>query len=220
MRDAVRAVHELVGQVEPVDELEARHLADTLLWLESTDDVFRRRKPDVPDRHLVAYAVLMAADGAILLADHLLAGRWLPTGGHVEPDEHPAQTARREVREELGVDVPFAPPGGGPRFVTVSQTVGPGTHTDVSLWFVLEGRTDMPLLPDPQEFEAVRWWTPAEVRAEQPSRFDPGFLRFMDKIGDAVPSPSGPALAPDGDSRGFGTLGARPRSSGDRAPLS
>ncbi|MEE3919135.1 NUDIX domain-containing protein [Micromonospora sp. BRA006-A] len=28
---------------------------------------------------------------------------WLPSGGHVEPGEHPADTVRRELREELGV---------------------------------------------------------------------------------------------------------------------
>ncbi len=220
MRDAVRTVHDLVGQVQPFDDLEERHLAETLLWLESTDDVFRRRRPDVPQQHLVSYAVLMAPGGATLLADHRLAGRWLPPGGHVEPGEHPAQTASREIHEELGVDATFALPGARPRFVTVSQTVGPDTHTDVSLWFVLEGSEDMPLRPDASEFAAVRWWTPEEVRGEDPARFDPGFLRFLSKIGAAALSPSGPTCAPDGDSRGFGTLGGRPRSSGDRAPLS
>ena len=42
-------------------------------------------------------------DGGVLLVNHINAGLWLPPGGHVEPDEHPAQTASREALEELGI---------------------------------------------------------------------------------------------------------------------
>jgi 8-oxo-dGTP pyrophosphatase MutT (NUDIX family) len=36
-------------------------------------------------------------------------GCWLPAGGHVEPDETPAQAAIREVLEETGLDVILVP---------------------------------------------------------------------------------------------------------------
>jgi 8-oxo-dGTP pyrophosphatase MutT (NUDIX family) len=43
-------------------------------------------------------------DGRTALHWHRL-GRWLPPGGHIEPDEDPLQAVLREVREELGLDV-------------------------------------------------------------------------------------------------------------------
>ncbi len=105
MRSSVTAVHRLVAALEPRDDLEAQHQTDTLRWLEDTDDVFRRSKPAIPDPHLVSYVVMVDPDdGSSLLVDHISAGLWLPPGGHVEPDEHPADTARRELQEELGVD--------------------------------------------------------------------------------------------------------------------
>ena len=170
----------LVG-LEPGDELEAAHRAHVLSWLESTDDVFRRVKPAEPPQHLVSYVVPVdSEDGSVLLVDHINAGLWLPPGGHVEVDEHPALTARREVHEELGLE----PRGLGERpvFLTVTETVGMDAgHTDVSLWFVLECGRGQALKPDRSEFHRVRWWTPAELQKADPSRFDPHFRRFLDR---------------------------------------
>jgi ADP-ribose pyrophosphatase YjhB (NUDIX family) len=104
MRPSVALVHDLVSELALVDDLEAEHRSDTLRWLRTTDDVFRRVKPATPTRHLVSYVVpIDRTDGSVLLVDHVNAGLWLPPGGHVEPDEHPARTARREAREELGI---------------------------------------------------------------------------------------------------------------------
>jgi hypothetical protein len=105
MRPSVQKVHQLVLEIAPLDELESKHRTRALRWLESTDDVFRRAKPSTPTPHLVSYVVLVdPSDGSCLLVDHINAQLWLPPGGHVEPDEHPADTARREAQEELGID--------------------------------------------------------------------------------------------------------------------
>src|ERR1700759_2231382 len=104
MQPSVAVVHQLVGRISAADDRARRDRAETLAWLEATDDVFRRVKPDVPPKHLVSYVVpIDPDDGAILLVAHRNAGRWLPPGGHVDPDEHPAATASRELDEELGV---------------------------------------------------------------------------------------------------------------------
>ena len=177
-------VHDLVLGIVPGDAQEAEHRAETLRWIEATDDVFRRVKPATPDRHLVAYVVLLDPDdGSMLLVDHINAGLWLPPGGHVEPDEHPADTAARETREELGIEPVFADSAKRPFFITVTETVGQDCgHTDVSLWFLLTGQRGMTLTPDPGEFSETRWWTAEQVRADTCGRFDPHFQRFLAKL--------------------------------------
>jgi hypothetical protein len=70
-----------------------------------------------------------------------------------------------------------------PVFVTVTETVGiDAGYTDVSLWFVATCRRDHPLKPDRKEFRAVRWWTPADLRPADPTRFDPHLTRFCVKL--------------------------------------
>lgn len=55
---------------------------------------------------LPSAAVLpVRADGAVLLMRHHGSGRWETIGGMIEPGEVPEDAARREVREEVGVDV-------------------------------------------------------------------------------------------------------------------
>lgn len=184
MRPSVQVVHEIVANIEPFDEIEAAHQADTLRWLEATDDVYRRVKPATPERHLVSYIPMVDPGGSTLLVDHINAGRHLPSGGHVEPDEHPVDTARREAREELGIEAHFVDTPARPAFVTVTVTGGiDAGHTDVSLWFLLAGHRDMPLVGDPSEFRGMRWWTPDEIRASDPTSFDPHYLRFLAKLG-------------------------------------
>lgn len=181
-------IRELVEALTPTDELEARHRAECLAWLAGTDDIFRREKPRTPSPHLVAYFLLWdEGDGSVLLVDHIKAGLWLPSGGHVEPGEHPVETVRREVVEELGVPAVFSPRyGERPAFLTVTETVGrpQERHTDVSLWFVLSGSRDQTLTPDPGEFRSVRWWTPQQVGAANPETLDPHLGRMMAKLAE------------------------------------
>ncbi|WDZ83595.1 NUDIX hydrolase [Micromonospora cathayae] len=184
MRDSVAVVAELVADIVPADPLEAEHRADTLRWLSGTDDVFRRARPATPARHLVSYVVPVDPDdGGVLLVDHVNAGLWLPPGGHVEPDEHPAATARREAHEELGLVLAEHAVAEVPAFLTVTRTVGiDAGHTDVSLWYVVEVRRDQRLDPEQGEFRAARWWSPAELSGTDPARFDPHFGRFRAKL--------------------------------------
>jgi ADP-ribose pyrophosphatase YjhB (NUDIX family) len=176
------AAYDLVSSIGPGDDLESRHRAGTLAWMRETDDVFRREKPATPPRHLVSYVVPVdPADGSLLLVEHRNAGLWLPPGGHVEPDEHPADTARRELDEELGVDGVAA----RPVFLTVTRTVGQDAgHTDVSLWFPAAVGRDAELRPDAAEFAGIRWWTRDALLAADPARFDPHLRRFLRRTDD------------------------------------
>jgi 8-oxo-dGTP diphosphatase len=129
---------QLIEAIDPLDELETAHRADALEWARSNASLYRIKKPDVPDKHLVSYfAIFHPETNKILLQDHLLAQLWVPAGGHVDPDEDPAETVRREIIEELGMEADFI--HDKPQFITVTKTNGQGHHTDVSLWYVLRG---------------------------------------------------------------------------------
>lgn len=94
----------------------------------------------------------------------------------MEPGEHPAVTAARELEEELGVTGAAAVP----TFLTVTVTVGVDAgHTDVSLWFPATVRRDEPLRVDEGEFAGVRWWSRAELAAADPARFEQHLGRYL-----------------------------------------
>ncbi|MFY9931584.1 MAG: NUDIX domain-containing protein [Streptosporangiaceae bacterium] len=181
MPDGPRAVARIVTAIQPFDRTEREHQAAVLTWLDGTADIYRRAKPATPPVHLVSYAIpLNPLDWSVFLVDHRLAGLWLPPGGHVEPGEDPAVTAARETREELGLEAEFFRPD--PALVTMTRTIGQGQHTDVSLWYVLAGHPGLPITLDRREFSGGRWWTPAQIAATDPGRFDPHLSRFLAKI--------------------------------------
>lgn len=175
-----------IDAIAPLDDRERRHLAEARDWLASTDDVFRRiRRPVAPVRHLVSY--LLAVDresGEVLLGDHIKADLWLPSGGHVEPDEHPADTVRRECVEELGVPAEFLPGvGEKPLFLTITDTVGTDdVHNDVSLWYCIDLTRDTELHVDLGEYRSVEWWSLGDIARESSSLFDPHMSRMLGKL--------------------------------------
>jgi 8-oxo-dGTP diphosphatase len=177
MREQVTA--EIAG-IEPFDALEAEHRADALAWVASGAQIFRVSKPAVPPKHLVSYFVLVDGE-SVLLVDHRNAQLWLPTGGHVEPGEHPRTTVRREIREELGIDAP--PEIGAPLLITSSRTVGlTAGHTDVSLWYAIAGDRHQQVRFDSDEFDSVRWFPFSEVPF---AHSDPHMERFIGKLQSA-----------------------------------
>ncbi len=56
-------------------------------------------------RHFTATAFVVDARKRTLLMWHKRLGRWMPPGGHVDDDETPEETAKRECKEETGLDV-------------------------------------------------------------------------------------------------------------------
>lgn len=173
------AIADLVRAMRPYDALETEHLHQTLDWIASGAALFRTQKPATPPQHLVAYFALFDPNqGKLLLVDHKTAGLWLPSGGHVEVDEHPRTTVIREAREELAINAQFI--WDEPLFLTVTETVGTVTrHTDVSLWYVLHGDATVPLMYDPDEFYGVAWF---DLAALPLSRSDPHLARFAAKL--------------------------------------
>jgi ADP-ribose pyrophosphatase YjhB (NUDIX family) len=181
MRKVIRT--ELL-MIQPHDCLEQEHLAEALAWVDSGAELCRTGKPATPPMHLVSYFALVDGEH-ILLVDHRNAQLWLPSGGHVEPGEHPRDTVVRELREELNLKALESV--GAPLMLTCTTTVGlTAGHRDVSLWYVVRASRRQPLVFDAQEFQAVQWFHFSEVPFQ---RADPHLRRFMAKLGARVQKP-------------------------------
>jgi 8-oxo-dGTP diphosphatase len=171
-------IAEIVAAIEPLDEVEREHRDSTIEWIRSGAPISRTQKPDVPPMHLVSYFALVDEQrGKLLLVDHKIAGLWLPSGGHVEPDEDPTATVVRELSEELNLAADFMRPD--PLFITVTPVGGAGEHTDVSLWYLLRGDSSHAIEFDHGEFHGVRWFGFDEIPFE---RSDPHMRRFVAKM--------------------------------------
>lgn len=136
-------------------------------------------KAKVPHRHVGA-GVVVDRRGRILVAqrrdDAMLGGLWEFPGGGQEDGESMAECIRRELKEELGIEVRV-----GPQLCIVSHAF---THFTMDLhayWARIErGR------PRALECADHRWCTPAEIRALPLPRAD---IHILDKIEQvSVPS--------------------------------
>jgi 8-oxo-dGTP diphosphatase len=191
MRDKISAI---VAAIEPLDDLEREHRDSTLQWIRSGAAIFRTMKPNVPPTHLVSYFALVDRQREkVLLVDHKVAGLWLPSGGHVEPDEDPRATVVRELSEELSQTADFM--HSDPIFITVTRTAGnDGRHIDVSLWYLLRGDSSRAIQFDHGEFHRVRWFGFDQIPF---ARSDPHMRRFVAKLRASLA-----AKAIEDDSRG------------------
>lgn len=61
----------------------------------------------MPVKRLISHVVMTDPDGRILLCQTTFKKDWELPGGIVEPGESPVLAARREVEEEIGIDLPL-----------------------------------------------------------------------------------------------------------------
>jgi 8-oxo-dGTP diphosphatase len=105
----------------------------------------------------VAVAVLIRSDGAVLLAQRpsskVYSGYWEFPGGKIEPGEPVAEALRREIREELGIEIERAYP-----WITRVFTY---PHAKVRLHFyrVTAWRGE----PRALEHQAIAWQRPGAI---------------------------------------------------------
>jgi 8-oxo-dGTP diphosphatase len=111
-------------------------------------------------RHHVATAALVEK-GRVLLCFRTkertsFPGVWDFPGGHVEVGESPETALRRELREELGIDI--ATPEGMPDHQLVEGDL------DLKLW-ILHQWEGTPINAAPDEHERICWFAFSEARA-------------------------------------------------------
>lgn len=98
--------------------------------------------------------------GAFLLgrrAEQPALGQWSLPGGYVEADEVLHEAARREAREEAGVDVAPGP------VIAIRSMVRPRNH-DTYIVFLANYVGGKPR-PDDTEFDAVEWFDESRLKA-------------------------------------------------------
>ncbi len=105
----------------------------------------------------ITVAVFVTDGRAVLLHLHQTLGRWLPPGGHIEPNELPDEAAVREVLEETGVHATL-----GEELEPVRYRDNKGRPKLVRYWLMeVEGGAFRPN----DEVDELRWMTPDEAIA-------------------------------------------------------
>jgi len=130
-------------------------------------------------RHFVA-TVYVVHDGETALHEHEKLDMWLPPGGHIDRDELPHVAAKRETREELGLDVDLLAPQEDITSATVESIPQPqhflledinvhdGEVGHQHVDFIFYGEADSRNI-EPGDGEAPadawEWFSPAELDA-------------------------------------------------------
>ncbi|MGX6607981.1 NUDIX domain-containing protein [Micromonosporaceae bacterium Da 78-11] len=178
-----RTVRDVVSAITPGGPVESATRRSVLDWIDSPAPLFRVAGAS---KHLAVYFALVDGD-SLLQIDHVKAGTWLLPGGHVDT-EPPWDAVVREAQEELGIiAAPHPATGPQPIYLTESVTLGPGAHTDVTLWFVLAGDRTAALTPDPAEIRRTRWVRLGDVATWSADGYAPEQVRaFAAKLGAAL----------------------------------
>jgi 8-oxo-dGTP pyrophosphatase MutT (NUDIX family) len=125
-------------------------------------------------------AIFVVHEDKILLIHHRNLNKWLPLGGHIELDEDPETAARREAKEESGLDVELLgerPPTTGPgtraliapRFLDIHRISSSHEHIGMIYWARPKNGT---LTLAPAEHHDIRWCSLLDLEHLQPPMDD------------------------------------------------
>jgi 8-oxo-dGTP diphosphatase len=118
-----------------------------------------------PTRRAFSVSILCRNSGAVLLVRHRRLGTWLPVGGELEPGETPLEAARRELREETGLEGSF-PVGPGvhgtpPGLIGYEEHAAGSKGLHMNFAFVADVTTRTLAACD--EWDGARWVAPGEL---------------------------------------------------------
>ena len=135
-------------------------------------------------RHFTA-TTLIVHDKKVLLHKHKKLKRWLPVGGHIDRDELPLDAARREVKEEAGLEVEFyVAEQDLLEFPDVREIARPARllledinpyHQHIDFVYYAKSRT-ADINEDAEEYESLRWFSLDELENEECMPADVVFL--------------------------------------------
>lgn len=111
--------------------------------------------------HVTGSAIVVDADGRVLLHRHKRLGIWLQPGGHLDPGEDPATAAVRETAEETGLAARH--PDGGPQLVHIDVHQGPRGHVHLDARYLLRACGDTAFAPHDGESPDVAWFAPEDA---------------------------------------------------------
>lgn len=70
-------------------------------------------------------------DDKVLLIHHKKLGKWLPVGGHIDKDETPDQALKREIKEEVNLEIEILCPSPLPSVGNVIENLALPFHVNV-----------------------------------------------------------------------------------------
>ena len=114
----------------------------------------------------------------LLMINHKKLKMWVPPGGHIEPNEIPDEAAKREVKEETGLEVELR----GEKFPDQNGLIRPygiqlniiekdkHEHLDI-IYFALIPAFNVELVQNTVETDGIGWFTIDEIESESFNSF-------------------------------------------------
>lgn len=106
--------------------------------------------------------VYIIKDNQVLLIDHKKLGKWLPAGGHIEPNESPEEAAIREVKEETNLSVDLIPMNSLSTAWGVQENFIKENHYHYDVIYLAKPTTD-DIKQNLDETNGIKWFDVNEI---------------------------------------------------------